>query len=130
MANCKDCKFWVQTHANQDIFQPPIGECQNVAQLWDSWEWVLSDGPAPYCGSSRRLKEEYKDTLSFVQDSSDYKAKLYTRAEFGCVSFVAKETVKDDDLAEPQYRGKLLAAIKDAERLPDDGDFELPDMFD
>lgn len=53
-----------------------VHPCTRVPMFWDATEW----GP----DGERRVFKNPKD-LAFVQDASDYRADLITRAEFGCV---------------------------------------------
>ena len=91
MSHCKDCKYWeLETWPTEKPNE--VNRCAYPKQLWNASEWVeLEDVDEFGRDGIRVINELNKNTLAFVQDGSDYKANLYTRAEFGCVVFVEKQ---------------------------------------
>jgi hypothetical protein len=74
--NCATCKHWGDySDAPTNI---KVGKCNKVPMFWDSTEW-------------KEVGEDYlrvltdEENKAFVQDGSDYSAKLLTVADFGCV---------------------------------------------
>lgn len=80
---CKTCAHWCQP-INKRIEIPSIGICDAVVMYWDATKWSYGDE------ITRSLKPEYKGSLAFVQDASDYSASLMTLPAFGCVQWAAK----------------------------------------
>ena len=80
MNTCETCKHWgefgYQLHE--------VRECEAVPMLWESFEWTKD-----YNG--RVLKAGFENKQAFVQDGSDYSAALYTKKDFGCNQWEAKE---------------------------------------
>lgn len=76
MGRCKDCKWWSKDAEND----PSLHKCLHVMELWDASEWGDN-------GDGRVLTEKAEGHKAFVQDGSDYMAKLLTRPDFGCVEF-------------------------------------------
>ena len=84
MSHCKNCNYWEVGESYKEV-----NRCTYPKQLWDASEWVeLEDIDEFGREGVRVINELNKDTLAFVQDGSDYKANLFTLAEFGCVAFV------------------------------------------
>ena len=77
MKRCETCKFWIKS---DDLESTSLGRCSQAIQFWNATEWGDEE-----VGYQRILKPEYIDNLLFVQDASDYSARLITRPNFGCV---------------------------------------------
>lgn len=76
--NCGTCKHWGEYLDSPTNIK--VGLCSRVPMFWDSTEWKdVGDDVI------RVLTDE--DNKAFVQDVSDYSAKLLTLAEFGCVQY-------------------------------------------
>ena len=78
VVRCKDCKYWSKTH-HSEVYD--IHKCDKALMLWDSTKWAEDDETGEF---SRVYIEEAKDNLMFVQDASDYRANLFTKADFFC----------------------------------------------
>ena len=88
MSHCKNCKYWEEAIWNSDRTKE-LNLCAYPKQLWDSTEWSKLEETDEFGRKNiRTILPSRKDVLAFVQDGSDYKANLFTRAEFGCVAFV------------------------------------------
>lgn len=74
--NCETCKHWGEYSGTPANIK--IGLCKRVPMFWDSSEWKEVDGDY-----IRVLIDE--GNKAFVQDASDYSAKLLTASNFGCV---------------------------------------------
>ena len=80
MKTCQTCKFWQQSESEQGS-EFGLGRCKAVPMFWDSTEWDE--------GFNRRVTAAFAETKAFVQDGSDYFAKLLTKPDFGCVMHVS-----------------------------------------
>ncbi|WP_156387782.1 hypothetical protein [Methylobacterium sp. Leaf399] len=82
---CDACRHWGNevTHVELGFM---LRECNAVPMLWDATEYKRADDEDP-CSYGRVLLDEYKNTMAFVQDGSDYKALVYTKPEFFCANF-------------------------------------------
>ncbi len=78
MKQCKTCFFWEPPKNESYGEVPGVGRCSRVVQYWDATEWDKN-------GDRRQLRQEFINSLAFVQDGSDYRADLYTKPDFGCV---------------------------------------------
>lgn len=90
---CDRCQHWGSDPEPSYRAIPGIKECRKAVQLWDATEWVkdeLDDLGSP---GVKRLPKDSKQ-MSFVQDASDYSARLYTKPEFFCAHY---EGTPDDD---------------------------------
>lgn len=81
---CDKCKYWERNEQYQDETEVRSGvkECLKGKPFWECTEW-RDEGNKFY----RALKPEYAELKMFVQDGSDYSAKLLTKADFGCIHF-------------------------------------------
>jgi hypothetical protein len=80
---CETCKFWDRSSDDyRTHHRLGLGACTAVVMFWDSTEWDEN--------GEQVFSERAKDVMAFVQDGSDYKAYLYTRPQFGCVSHEVK----------------------------------------
>ena len=79
MGNCKTCKYW-ESFNKEEHYKQDLGECMKAVLFWNAYDWNKETGYP-------EIIEECKDDKMFVQDGSDYVAALYTRSDFGCVSF-------------------------------------------
>lgn len=77
MNTCESCKFWILL---DELELTPVGRCSRAIQFWDATEWGEED-----VSFKRVLKPGYENHLLFVQDASDYAARLITRSDFGCI---------------------------------------------
>lgn len=75
MKHCETCKFWQRGEYEGSKFG--LGRCKATPMFWDATNWDED--------CNRVLIEKYADTKAFVQDASDYSAKLLTKPDFGCV---------------------------------------------
>lgn len=82
---CENCKFWDITE-QYPVKECQVGECKRVKMFWDNTEWFDNEN-GEY---TRRLSEDAKNDKAFVQDGSDYMAKLLTLGNFGCNQFEEK----------------------------------------
>lgn len=87
MNTCETCVHWRKWETNAN-YKANIGECKMVVLWWDASEWVDDDNEN---GCTRIISPKYDNQRAFVQDGSDYKASLFTRNDFGCVSHKEKE---------------------------------------
>ena len=81
---CKNCKFW---EVSQDflIKELRMGVCQKIKMINDCIDYKQQDeNYLPV------LKESSKQDKAFVQDDSDYSARLITKESFGCNEFIEK----------------------------------------
>lgn len=86
LKSCETCKHWEAWKSHAD-YKHGIDECKMVVMWWDVSEWDYdAEGVIV-----RSISPQYKDQKAFVQDGSDYSASLYTRNDFGCVSYERKE---------------------------------------
>lgn len=85
MGNCENCKFW-DTTEQYPVSKTIVGECKRVKMFWDCTEWKELENEE----YGRVLSEDCKNDKAFVQDGSDYIAKLITLEDFGCVQFENK----------------------------------------
>lgn len=77
---CATCKHWIrETNGYDNHIKLGLGTCSATLRFWDATEWDEE-------GDGRVFTEAGKKGMAFTQDGSDYKAWLYTRPEFGCVS--------------------------------------------
>jgi hypothetical protein len=75
--SCKTCKYWNAKYSPTDF--PNIRRCSKPVMYWNAREWVNEDDE-----TVSKMKDEHRDLMVFVQDSSDYYAKLITREDFFC----------------------------------------------
>ena len=82
MKLCKYCKYWQEPDSEYgEIIES--GTCKAVPPLWEVTQWAEDY-------TSRSIKAEYANTLAFVQDGSDYIARLKTLPNFWCVMWEEK----------------------------------------
>ena len=90
MNHCKNCKYWEEEPWPSDK-PKEVNRCAYPKQLWESTDWGELEEIDEFGRENiRTILSSRKNTLAFVQDGSDYKANLFTRAEFGCVAFMEK----------------------------------------
>ena len=85
MKRCSTCKHWEAYKDDEHNALRGAGICHAAKELWQSSESV--EDPADVWLEFRRLKPEAAGVLSFVQDGSNYMAKLVTMPDFGCVQY-------------------------------------------
>lgn len=78
---CDECKYWNLVENKYSSNPEEIKLCNKPVALWDATQWEK-----PFEGK-RKFKEEFKDLKMYVQDGSDYRAMLYTTADFFCYHF-------------------------------------------
>jgi hypothetical protein len=83
MERCKTCKHWEAYRDDEVGALRGAGICHAAKELWQSSE--SEDDPRDEWMTYRRLKPEAAGVLSFVQDGSNYMARLVTMPNFGCV---------------------------------------------
>jgi hypothetical protein len=92
-ARCDNCKHWVNESDSYRALKD-LGECTKVVQLWDATVWSR---PLDTVGITeivaRIVKPELLEQMSFVQDTSDYNASLFTKPNFFCAHFDVKDTL-------------------------------------
>lgn len=82
---CDNCKFW-DTTEQFPLKGNQVGECKRVKMFWDNTEW-FDNKDGEY---TRKLSERAKNDKAFVQDGSDYIARLLSLSTFGCNQFEEK----------------------------------------
>ena len=82
MERCKTCKHWELYRDDEYGALRGAGICHSAKELWESSE--SQEDPQDWV-EYRVLKPEAAGVLSFVQDGSNYMAKLVTMPGFGCV---------------------------------------------
>lgn len=81
MRRCDECKHWdtaPDAYMSEII---PVRKCRKAPQFWDCTEWGGEDQ------MERVPTAAARDIKMFVQDGSDYSARLMTRADFFCAHF-------------------------------------------
>lgn len=81
MNRCKTCSHWESGEEYSTGYGLGLGRCKAAPMFWDSTQWCDSSN-----GGGRELRPEFANVKAFVQDASDYSAKLLTMPDFGCVS--------------------------------------------
>jgi len=76
---CRDCAHWRGEDRYASTLWDGLKQCYAALELWEQKEYT-DEG-------EERWKEGAENAKAFVQDGSDYHAKLLTRADFGCVQF-------------------------------------------
>lgn len=80
---CSSCKFWEPETPYERQIVADLGTCRRAHMFWDVSEWNEN--------YDRVLLPQHASDMMFVQDGSDYKAELLTRAIFWCAHFEAKD---------------------------------------
>lgn len=84
---CSNCKHWDFPRKDKYSSDPKeINECFKAKVLWDCKQWNDTD----IIEEIYTIKEEFKDQKLFVQDGSDYRAVMLTKADFFCAHFEPK----------------------------------------
>lgn len=78
MNNCKTCKHW-DSFNKEEGYKKGLGECNKAVLFFCAYDWDEKGYP--------QIVPAHKDSKMFVQDGSDYTASLFTREDFGCVSY-------------------------------------------
>jgi hypothetical protein len=77
MNHCATCKHWGEAYfVDEDSAVLRVRHCEAVPHVWAATSWDKQGNEV--------LLEQYKETLAFAADASDYRADLYTKAEYGC----------------------------------------------
>ena len=77
MKTCFTCKFWMfDENRPYDVRRLGMGVCDATPMFFNSMEWTGA--------GDRVFSQGVERTTAFVQDSSDYRAYLYTRKDHGC----------------------------------------------
>ena len=87
MERCKTCKHWERYKDDEYGALRGAGICHAAKELWESSE--SQEDPDDGLLEYQALKPELAGVLSFVQDGSNYMAKLVTMPDFGCVQYEA-----------------------------------------
>lgn len=82
---CVSCKHWDRSKEYEAGHSQGLGLCANAKMLWESTEWEEKS-------DDRVFKESAEGSGAFVQDGSDYWAKLLTRPTFGCTDYLPIES--------------------------------------
>ena len=82
---CDQCKYWDREEGGK--YAEGLGECQRAHPFWDCSKW--NDEGDEY---RRVLLPSAADDKMFVQDGSDYKAHLITKADFFCAHYEATDS--------------------------------------
>lgn len=79
MKTCSTCKFWNFDSNREDSSEAALGlgACQAARMFWDCTKWDDD-------GNARMFTDDAAGETAFVQDGSDYFARLYTKPEHGC----------------------------------------------
>jgi hypothetical protein len=85
---CRNCAHWQPADEYETGHSLGVGRCGAAPMLWDSTEW--SDE-----GDARSFTAEAVDKTAFVQDGSDYIARLYTKPQHGCTMWIAAQAQKE-----------------------------------
>ena len=80
MERCETCQHW-QRNEHETGSEFGLGRCKAAPMFWDATDWDEE--------CNRVLIQKYAGTKAFVQDGSDYSAKLLTKPDFGCVMHVS-----------------------------------------
>lgn len=81
MHTCETCKFWRRATSEYSPEKDlALGKCGAIPMLWNATGWNDE-------GDKRVVLPEYAQTKAFAQDGSDYRATLFTKADFGCVMY-------------------------------------------
>lgn len=84
---CDQCRHWNEGgEVEGSRVYTDLGLCKRPMQLWDATEWV-KDGDICEPDYYRVRTEVAAQTKAFVQDGSDYRANLFTAADFFCAHF-------------------------------------------
>jgi len=84
---CADCKHWDhEDYSDYDSFKVRL--CNKAKMYWDATEWSKDEHGEENYYTRMELDPS---NLMYVQDASDYSAKLLTKADFFCAHFEGKE---------------------------------------
>ena len=86
---CNTCANWGPCKQYETGHGLGLGRCNAAPMLWYATEWSSDE-------DGRQLKAEFSDVKHFVQDASDYSARLYTKPDFGCVSYLPMKGATND----------------------------------
>lgn len=81
-STCKTCEFWKGTDGDYPRMPVQVRKCKKVKMFWDSTELDDNEDDPQLIFIDQGIED-----LAFVQDASDYKAELITKADFGCVQW-------------------------------------------
>lgn len=88
---CDGCEHWSRGNAYGDRKRANglvVRQCKRAHEWWEATEWHEDcEEDADTFETIRRVKPERAGDKMFVQDGSDYKAYLYTVADFFCAHF-------------------------------------------
>jgi hypothetical protein len=79
MSRCETCAHWQKCDEWETGYAQGLGRCGAAPMFWNMTEWKEVDDDY-----RREFKPEAENTTAFVQDGSDYVAKLFTRPTHGC----------------------------------------------
>lgn len=83
---CAGCKYWGE---DNDEYRALYGtkRCGKAIQMWDAGDWTWNDETLD---RNYSLKPIFINQMAFVADGSDYRADLFTKADFFCAHFEDK----------------------------------------
>jgi hypothetical protein len=81
---CDGCLWWDPEPDDSYRAVAGIGQCRRAVHIWDATEW---SNPDEEYDCPRVVKPEYRDVMLFCADASDYRAEVWTRADFFCAHF-------------------------------------------
>lgn len=73
---CSGCEYWEEDYTEIKN----VRRCTKPEMFWSTTEWVKDETGQ----TGLKINDEHKDLKMFVQDASDYFAKLLTREDFYC----------------------------------------------
>jgi hypothetical protein len=85
---CRNCAHWQPADEYETGHSLGVGRCGAAPMLWDSTEWDDE-------GEARAFTSASADKTAFVQDGSDYIARLYTKPQHGCTMWIAAQAQKE-----------------------------------
>jgi hypothetical protein len=85
---CDGCRHWSRDDDDgRRAGDMKVRLCSKAPQWWDATEWTDEPDPENKFDNLRRVLPEHEGTKMFVQDGSDYRAELFTTADFFCAHF-------------------------------------------
>lgn len=88
IGTCASCKHWKDPEEYGIGVSMGIRKCAALPMFWSATDWTED-------GERRIFNGKGKGSTAFLQDSSDYVAYLYTKAEHGCTMHVPILTTKE-----------------------------------
>lgn len=96
MNSCKSCKHWATSSNERSWDQPTnFNKCHRIIARWK----IPIPDPKDFDGGpyeseeyENAVKESIVKASAYVEDGSDYTARLKTREDFGCTLWEGKGT--------------------------------------